>query len=120
MRRFGFLATALLAGLTILAGSAFAGDDYKGTSYEDRNGVKWYANYGFDRGFKDGSKSGRQDAEKGYRFRASDHGQFKGGLDGFKGGNKEDYKDAYRAGYMKGYKEQYNRTSRNFGYGYRR
>jgi hypothetical protein len=115
MKRFGFLAMALLVGLTMLASTAFAGDN-KGTSYQDRNGVKWYANYGFDRGLRDGSHAGRQDAEKGYRFRAQEHGQFRSAMDGFKGGRKDDYKDAYRAGYLKGYKEEYRMTSRTYEY----
>lgn len=101
--------------LTTLGSIAVADD--RGTSYEDRNGVKWYANYGYDKGLKDGQHSGHDDAEHGFRFRAADHGQFKGGLDGYRGKcTKEEYKQAYRAGYMKGYRTAYDETMRSFGY----
>lgn len=116
MKRYASLAIAAALGLTILGSVAFAGDNH-GTSYEDRNGVRWYANYGYDRGLKDGTHSGREDAEKGFRFRATDHGQFKSAMDGYQGHcTKDEYKDSYRAGYMKGYKETYNQVMRSYGY----
>lgn len=117
MRRFASLAIVGTLALTMLGATAFAGDDYQGTSYEDRNGVRWYANYGFDRGMRDGTHSGHVDAEKGLRFRATDHGQFRGGTDGFQGGcTKDEYKEAYRAGYMKGYRQAFGDTMKSLGY----
>ncbi len=111
----GLLAAGTLA-LTMLGGMAFAGDDYH-TSYTDRNGVRWYASPGYDRGFRDGAHSGHGDAEKGYRFRAQDHGQFRSGTDGWDGnGAKDAYRESYRAGYMKGYKQAYDETMRSLGY----
>ena len=117
MKRYATLAVVGTFTLTLLAGTAFAGhDDYK-TSYEDRNGVKWYPNYGYDKGLKAGARSGHVDAEKGFRFRASDHGQFRSGLDGYVGKcSKDEYKEAFRAGYMKGYRQAYNETMKSFGY----
>ena len=115
MKRIASLAVMGCLGLTMLVAAAVA-DDH-GTSYEDRNGVKWYANYGYDKGLKDGQHSGHEDAEHGFRFRATDHGQFKDGMDGFRGKcTKEEYKQAYRAGYMKGYRAAFDETMRSFGY----
>lgn len=114
MKRIASLAIAGFLALTVLGATAFAGDH---TSYEDRNGVRWTANYGYDNGLKDGQHSGRQDAEHGYRFRATDHGQFKSAMDGYSGHcSKDDYKSAYRAGYMKGYRQAYDVTMRSYGY----
>ncbi|ABF43417.1 hypothetical protein Acid345_4417 [Candidatus Koribacter versatilis Ellin345] len=111
----GLFAAGALA-LTMLGGMAFAGDDYH-TSYTDRDGTKWYASPGFDRGFRDGGHSGHVDAEHGFRFRASDHGQFRGGTDGWNGnGAKDAYRESYRAGYLKGYREAYDETMRSLGY----
>lgn len=117
----GFAAMAIVGtlALTVLGATAFAADkdDYKGTSYEDRNGVRWYPNRGYDRGMKDGSKSGHQDAEKGFRYRADQHGQFRSGTDGWNGrGKKDEYVEAYRAGYTKGYKQAFNETMHSLGY----
>ena len=119
MKRFAVLAIMGTLALTVLAATAFAADkdDYKGTSYEDRSGVRWYPNHGYDRGMKDGSKSGHQDAEKGYRYRADQHGQFRSGTDGWDGrGKKDEYIEAYRAGYTKGYKQAFNETMHSLGY----
>ncbi len=115
MKRMASLAVMATLALTMLGAAAVADD--RGTSYEDRNGVKWYANYGYDKGLKDGGHSGHEDAEHGYRFRATDHGQFKDAMDGFNGHcTKEEYKQAYRAGYMKGYRQAFDETMRSFGY----
>jgi hypothetical protein len=118
MKRIAVLAIAGTLALTVLGAAAFASDaNYKGTSYEDKNGVRWYANKGYDRGIKDGEKAGHQDAEKGYRYRVDEHGQFRSATDGWNGwGHKEEYKDAYRAGYSKGYKQAFNETMHSLGY----
>ena len=117
MKRFASLALAATFALTMLGATAFAGDETYHTSYEDRNGVRWYPNYGYDKGLKDGMHSGHVDAEKGFRFRAEDHGQFRSGTDGYDGrGTKDEYKEAYRSGYMKGYKQAYGETMRSLGY----
>ena len=117
MRRIASLAIAGTLGLALLGATAFAGDDYHGTTYEDRNGVRWYPNNGYDRGLKDGTHSGHVDAEKGQRFRAQEHGQFRSATDGYDGrGTKDAYKEAYRNGYMKGYKQAFGETMRSLGY----
>ncbi len=117
MKKFASLAMAGTLAMTMLGTAAFAGGQSYTTSYEDRNGVRWYPNYGYDRGYRDGMHSGHGDAEKGYRFRAEDHGQFRSGSDGYDGrGSKDEYKEAYRAGYMKGYKQAYGETMKSFGY----
>lgn len=117
MNRIASLAMVGTFALAMLGTAVAAPGDQPGTSYEDRNGVTWYANYGFDRGLKDGARSGHEDAEKGFRYRATDHGQFKSGTDGFNGGcSKDTYKEAYRAGYLKGYRQAYTDTMKSFGY----
>lgn len=119
MKRCASLLVVGTFAFTMVAGAAFAagGDDYHGTSYEDRNGVRWYPNYGYDKGMKDGMHSGHVDAEKGFRYRAEDHGQFRSGTDGYQGKcTKDEYKEAYRAGYLKGYKQAYGETMKSLGY----
>jgi hypothetical protein len=119
MKRIASLAIMGTLALSMLGGAAFGADwdDYHGNRYADRDDYRGRANYGFDRGLHDGSHSGHEDAEHGYRFRATDHGQFKGGLDGYNGGcSKDEYRDAYRAGYMRGYRQAFNETVRSMGY----
>ncbi len=115
MKKMAGLIVAGTLALTILGTTAFAGDDH--SSYTDRNGVRWYANYGYDRGMRDGAHSGHKDAEHGFRFRATDHGQFRSGTDGYDGsGSKEEYRESYRAGYRKGYRQAYDETMLSLGY----
>ena len=47
MKRIAALAIAGTLALTVLGAAAFAPDaNYKGTSYEDKNGVRWYREQG--------------------------------------------------------------------------
>jgi len=116
MKKLASLIVLGTLALTMLGASAFAGDNSH-SSYTDQNGVRWYANYGFDHGMRDGAHSGHQDAEQGFRFRASDHGQFRNGTGGYDGaGSKEEYRESYRAGYLKGYRQAYDETMRSLGY----
>ncbi len=110
-------------GVAMLGSTAFAADwdDYRGRAYYN---VQWGynggADYAYQNGMHDGGHSGYEDAVKGYPFRATDHGQFRGATDGYHGGMPKDmYRQAYREGYMRGYRQAYAQASRGYGYGYR-
>ncbi len=70
--------------------------------------------YGFDNGYREGLQAGREDAERRIRFRATDHGAFRGGMDGYRGGNPRAYQDAFRNGYVRGYRQAYGATMERY------
>lgn len=100
----------LLGMIAALAGTAVAHDGY---GYYGRRPV----HYGYVNGYRLGQQAGGEDAARRIRFRATDHGSFRSGMDGYRGGNRHIYRDQFRAGYMQGYRQAYSATMARYRHG---
>ena len=63
-------------------------------------------------GYQDGLAAGRQDRNKGDKFKPQDHDLYKNGMHGWTAelGTKDQFKQLYREGFVKGYQEGYQGT----------
>ncbi len=114
MKKRASLALVATLALGLLGGTAVAQDRddwHYGTYTYDSRG---YMHYAFDTGFREGQQAGQEDAARRIRFRATDHGAFRSGMDGYRGGNRWAYQDAFRDGYMRGYRQAYGETMERF------
>jgi len=105
--------TALAAAAALALGSVAWGQSY------GRDNDDYYRNdeareQGYRTGYRDGSRAGEYDAERGRRFKfKTDDWEDSRGYEHWMG-NHGHYKQAYRDGYERGYRRAYG------SYGYRR
>ncbi len=73
-----------------------------------------YNNEAYDRGFREGSQKGREDAKDGDRYDPRRHKWYREGDRGYNSryGSRDGYKDAYRNAFERGYSQGY----REYGY----
>jgi len=96
------LGAALGLGTLALSAQAQERDDYGARVAPQFVLTQWGLNNGhFDHGYRDGSKAGREDAQKGKRFIAYDHGTY-----------RDSHDQTYREGYLRGYRETYDQYAR--------
>jgi hypothetical protein len=104
----------LTATVSLMFGSLAWGQSsrYDNDDYYNRRGEA--SEQGYRNGYRDGSRRGQYDADRGRRFNfKSDDWEDSRGYEHWMG-NKGRYKHEYREGYERGYRQVYN------SYGYRR
>jgi hypothetical protein len=113
-RTLSWMRTAALAALVLVAlgsiawGQAWAqydDDDYSYRHDEARE-------HGFQNGYRDGSRTGQYDSERGRRFKfKNDDWEDAHGYEHWMG-NRGHYRQAYREGYERGYRRAYGYDDR--------
>jgi len=116
----GLLAASLLAlPLTARADDRDWRDDdrYRDGRYQDYrydryggNGRNVTFGYGFDRGFQEGEKQGRNDARGRRAFDPARHGEWRDSDKGYKSsyGPRYQYSNGYRSGFERGYRSAFD------------
>lgn len=105
-------ATALMAPV-----AAAARGEQRAIPRDDRAWRGEVSNDAFDRGYRDGVRSGEQDARRNRAFNATDDRAYRNADSGYnrRDGDRRDYQSSYRRGFSDGYATGYNRVRGTWG-----
>jgi hypothetical protein len=100
------------ADVRVAVGIVIGGHDERGPRHSPRRawhdtGPAW--RYGYDRGWRDGSEDGHEDARKRRGADPGRHGDFRDADNGYKRwmGSRREFSDGYREGFAAGYRRAY-------------